>query len=359
MPPDGGGQPGVTAPPVEPGFAGVVGHRDVIARLRAALARDRLAGSYLLAGEDGIGKRTVAEAWMRAIQCRTPVGSPSEIDGCGACASCRHHRSGAHPDVVCLAPQDSTVVTVDQIREMQAALPYPPLEGARRVVLVPDALRLNPGASNALLKVLEEPPPHALFLLLAAQRERLLPTILSRCQVIRCAPPGHEAVMDHLIRVRGLSPEQARRLFIHAQGRIGPALTAIDAEPGDDSGFETIGAPATIGEIARVMDVAERVGKDQQALRALLAWVMLWLRDVLAWQATGESRHLLHPDRREDLAWWADRLSPEDLFDLGAGLQRVWASLHRNLNPQLVAEVVLLQLSIRVKAPRVRRRERS
>ncbi|MBI3606985.1 MAG: DNA polymerase III subunit delta' [Nitrospirae bacterium] len=334
------------------GFSTVVGHADTIARLRASYARDRLAAAYLLHGDDGIGKRTVAEAWIRLIQCLTPTGPPAEAEACGACASCRHHAANTHPDFLVLEPQEATVITVDQIRDAQAVLPYRPLLASRRVVLVPDASRLNLEAANALLKLLEEPPPHVVCVLIAAQRERLLPTLVSRCQAVRCAPPSEGAVIDHLIRRLGLAPDRARALFIRAQGHIGPAIEAAQIDDDDPLSLDDVGAPSTIAKTVALLDLAARIGKDQQALKTLVAWLSLWLRDVLAWKITRDPGRVLHADRQSDLTWWADRLSIDDVSDLASGLHAVWASRHRNLNPQLVAEVALLHISCRVTHPR-------
>jgi len=334
------------------GFSAVVGHADTIARLRASYARDRLAAAYLLHGDDGIGKRTVAEAWIRLIQCLTPTGQPAEAEACGTCASCRHHASGTHSDFLVLEPQEATVITVDQIRNAQAVLPYRPLVASRRVVLIPDASRLNLEAANALLKLLEEPPSHVVFILIAAQRERLLPTLVSRCQAIRCAPPGEGAVIDHLTRRLGLAPDRARALFVRAQGHIGPAIEGAQTHDDDPLSLDDIGAPSTISKTVALLDLAARIGKDQQALKTLLAWLSLWLRDVLVWKITRDPGRVLHADRRPDLTWWADRLAIDDALDLASGLHAVWAARHRNLNPQLIAEVALLHISCRVTHPR-------
>lgn len=332
-------------------FRDVVGHGPVIARLRGALAGHRLGSAYLIIGEPDIGKRTLAMIWTRLIQCEAPTGSPGEIEPCGACRSCRQHDASGHPDFFALEPEDASVVTVDQVRRLQTQLPYRPLTSARRVVLIPEAARLNVESSNALLKVLEEPPAHALFILVTSQRDRLLPTILSRCQIVRCAPPAPEAVLGHLTGVLGVPAEQARRMLALAQGRVGPAIRAVANDAESTAAFDDVGEPSVIAVPSRVLDIAERVGKDQEALRALLAWLTLWLRDVLAWQATGDPGRLLHAHRREDVAWWAQRLSVDDVLETAAGLHALWLALTRNINPQLTAEVALLNVSLRLTPP--------
>jgi DNA polymerase-3 subunit delta' len=246
-----------------------------------------------------------------------------------------------------LEPEDASVVTIDQVRRLQEALPYRPLTSSRRVVLIPEATRLNLEASNALLKILEEPPPHALFVLATAQRDRVLPTILSRCQVVRCASPSPEAAVAHLAAL-GVPPADARRFFAMAQGRIGPAIDIATNGGVAIVSFDDVGEPDTAGAPQRLLEVAERVGKDQDALRALLSWLTLWLRDVLAWQASRDPERLLHHHRQADVEWWARRLDTADVLDAAAGVHALWLAVNRNLNPQLAAEVALLHLSLRL-----------
>ncbi|MEW6681691.1 MAG: DNA polymerase III subunit delta' [Nitrospirota bacterium] len=332
-------------------FQDLVGHAPVIARLRAAVSSDRLGSAYLLFGEPGIGKHTLAVIWARLLQCERPIGEPNASEPCGTCRSCRQHAAGSHPDWSVLEPEDSTVITIDQVRRLQDTLPYRPITSSRRVVLIPEAARLNPEASNALLKILEEPPVHAVFILVTAQRDRLLPTVLSRCQAVRCTAPPPEAVITHLTERLGVPAADASRLFAVAQGRIGPAIdAAANGEPAALS-FDDVGAPDTISAPARLLDIAERVGKDQEALRALLAWLTLWLRDVLAWQSARDPARLLHRHRRTEVEWWARRLTVDDVMAAAAGVHALWIAVSRNLNPQLAAEVVLLHLSLRAGGP--------
>lgn len=338
-------------------FDAMVGHAAVIARLRAAGAAGRIGSAYLLFGEPGIGKRALAVIWARLLQCESPIGDPASREPCGTCRSCRQHAAGSHPDWFVLEPEDTSVVSIDQVRRLQESLPYRPLTSEKRIVLIPDADRLNVGASNALLKLLEEPPSHAVFILVTTQRDRLLPTILSRCQAVRCTPPSPDAVIAHLTGALGVPAGDARRLFALAQGRIGPAVEAASGGVASQS-FDDVGAPDTIGAPTRLLDVAERVGKDQEALKALLSWLTLWLRDVLAWHAARDASRLLHAHRSAEVQWWAQRMSVDDVLDAAAGVHALWIAVHRNLNPQLAAEVVLLHLSLRV-AERRRRQPRA
>ncbi|MGH2451605.1 MAG: ATP-binding protein, partial [Candidatus Limnocylindria bacterium] len=184
----------------------VIGQRRLLERVGARAVRGDVAHAYLLSGPRSIGKRTIALRLAQTLNC---AGEPSGPGGCGACLSCRKIQSGIHPDVV-LVQRDPEVkvITIEQMREMQLDLSLRPLEGRSRVVIVDDASELHDHAQDALLKTLEEPPGHAVLLLLTRVPERLHETVVSRTQALpfRLVPTAEIAA--------GLAarfgPEQAR-----------------------------------------------------------------------------------------------------------------------------------------------------
>ena len=220
--------PEASAPPPSP----LVGHGEARRAALAAATAGRLDGVWLLAGDEGIGKRRFAD-WLAAARwCEVRRETPGEP--CEACRSCAQARSGNHPDLLVLArdPDDPDglgsrfEITVDQVR--QRLLPHlslRPVQGRGRTVIVDEADRLNEAAQNALLKTLEEPPPGALLLLVAAHPEALLETVRSRCRELRLFPLRPEELAR-------LHPEASAALLRAAAGRPGrvEALASVDLE---------------------------------------------------------------------------------------------------------------------------------
>ena len=197
------------------GLGDLFGQELAVSALRRALESDRLAGAYLLAGADGTGKRTAAQALAQAAACTNPVLTP--FDACGECESCRRAQTGAHPDIVTIGPAGEQI-QIGQLWDRQGkhgsgvlsrTLSYAPVVGKRRVYIIEKADRLSEAAANSLLKVLEEPPPYALFILLAPHPARVLPTVLSRCQVIRLAAVTRSELASYLPEAAGLDPDRA------------------------------------------------------------------------------------------------------------------------------------------------------
>jgi DNA polymerase-3 subunit delta' len=196
--------------------------------LWGALERNELAGAYLLRGPAGSGKTTLARAFAQAAACTKPVTSP--FAACEQCLSCRLAARGSHPEIVSIAPAgDQTQIWQFWDRPgrpagaLERTLPFSPTVGARRVYIIERADTLNNAAANSLLKVLEEPPEYAVFVLLTPNADRLLPTILSRCQAIAIPPMPLDALAHRLSGAFGLSAERALALATLAEGRIGTA----------------------------------------------------------------------------------------------------------------------------------------
>jgi DNA polymerase-3 subunit delta' len=204
-------------------FDDIIGHQITIASLQTAVMRQRLAHAYLFHGEAAIGKRATALCLAQALNCeRTFAGEA--LDACGSCRSCQQITSRIHPDFFVIEP-DSELATpqikIEQIREIEQQIMYRPLIGERKICLIDDADRMTIGAANALLKTLEEPPAHSLFILISSRPAALPATIRSRCQSLRFATPSRTQVEAAVILQRELPPADARLLAIISEGRIG------------------------------------------------------------------------------------------------------------------------------------------
>jgi DNA polymerase-3 subunit delta' len=194
----------------------IKGQGRVIDALRRSIAANRVAHAYLFEGPDGCGKRTTALALMQALFCK----EPQHGDACGSCPSCRKFVSGNHPDLHLLSPlPEKRDISIEQIRELQHALALRPFEAGRKACLIEPAERMNEKSANALLKTLEEPPGHAIIILLAVQADTLLSTIRSRCQHLHFSPLDDASVAALLIQ-QGVDTEKAFEMAALAEGSM-------------------------------------------------------------------------------------------------------------------------------------------
>ncbi len=219
-------------------FDQLTGNERVKNLLRRMLEAGRSPGAMLFAGEDGIGKKLFALELAKALNCRSPQG----VEGCGSCPACvptakfNYPQSNDpddlkqiiwtdHPDVgMVVAPK--RVLRVDQMRLIEREAHFRPYEGKARVFLIEDADKLNEESSNALLKVLEEPPHTSHIVLLTSRPAMLLPTIRSRCQMIRFSPLTAAEIEKHLVQNKIASGAEARIRARVARGSLGRAMAS-------------------------------------------------------------------------------------------------------------------------------------
>ena len=231
------------------------GQEAAVGALRRALEAETLSGAYLFIGQNGVGKSAVSRAFAQAAMCLQPIHLP--FDSCGVCDSCRRFDNGTHPELMIVAPAGEQI-QIWQLwtREGRPArgilsdtLNYSPLLGKRRVYLIEQAETLNESAANSLLKVLEEPPPYAVFILLAPHPARVLPTIVSRSQMIRLNAVPVAELTSYLQTVHNIEPDRAGMLASYSEGRVGQAVQMANT--------------AAVGEeIGRILDFAETLAQS-------------------------------------------------------------------------------------------------
>lgn len=315
--------------------------------LQNVLRHGRLPNGLLFWGPGGVGKRLTAIEMAKAINCRE-----SADDACDTCLSCRKVASGNHPDVKSVVPVKKSriidVETVNGVNELASLRPY---ESDWRVFILHDADRMGLPAQNHFLKTLEEPPGRSLFILLTEFPRMLLPTIRSRCQMVRFRPLSPATVVDLLRQQRDLPDDLAESVAALSQGQMSRALDLLDSEKravvltvverlaqGHDplllaeeftkslevrrkqieAGVAAEGSDTQSAE-AYAPEDRERARAEQSALvdalcrRDIIEYLYLfetWYRDELVYAATGGAGRLLNRDRQARLAQSAGSADP-------------------------------------------------
>jgi len=196
----------------------ILGQEPVVRFFTKAIASQRLHQAYLFTGQEGVGKETTAKAIVYHLFCEF-----SKEDPCGACSACQRLDKGVHPDLLIVEPEKREI-KIGQVRALEKELHYRPVNAEYKVVIIKSAERLNPEAGNALLKSLEEPPSYVIFFLLTVNASRLLPTIVSRCQLIRFRPISKRIIKDYLIERAALDEGFADTLAELSAGSLGRAV---------------------------------------------------------------------------------------------------------------------------------------
>jgi DNA polymerase-3 subunit delta' len=250
-----------------------------------------------------------------------------------------------HPDLsIVQAETEGGTLKVDQVREVRRALALKPYQSSYRVALFLRFQEASEGAANALLKTLEEAPGYAVLVLTADAPEQLLPTITSRCEVLRLRPLAIETIQTHL-QAHGAEREQASLIAHICGGRPGYALQLLKNETALELRAERLADLGQLLASTRLLkfDYAEKMAKDKEAMRqTLLVWLSYW-RDVLL-RASGAKTPIANIDQNDTIASLADRLGLGNARRVVQDLELALKRLERNVNPRLLAEVLLLDL---------------
>jgi DNA polymerase-3 subunit delta' len=304
------------------------------------VAHQTLRHAYLLTGPAGVGRRTLALRLTQALNCQSPVapGVP-----CRNCRVCKQIEAGQNIDLMVIqAEAEGGTLKVEQIREVQKFLSLKPYQSPYKTIIFLRFQEANANAQNALLKTLEEAPSYALLLLTADNAEQLLPTIVSRCEILRLRPLMVDAVNEFLLS-RGLDADQARLLAHLSGGRPGYALRLAADKKALDFRMEKLDDLKRLLSAKRRerFNYAEKLSKDKEQFRqTLLIWLSYW-RDVLL-KTSGAQAALINSDRAEEieaLAWQVDLPLARRVAE---GLEKSIERLEKNVNARLLAEVMLL-----------------
>ena len=320
-------------------FEEIRGNTPLVEQLRRSAASGRSSHAYLFLGGAGAGKRLIANTFAKALQCE---GTHHPCDSCKSCHAFNH---GNHPDVIYFQPlKNGKTYTIEDVREqLLETVDLKPFQYEKKIYIIEKADTLNIQSQNALLKTLEEPPAHAVFLLLAERAEAFLPTILSRVVVMKIRPLSAETVAEYLMQA-GHTAEESHILSAYAQGRIGQALELVA-----DEGFREM-RQDILGKLEALPSMSEGdaylLAKDLESYKNDLRFLdimELWYRDLLTAKSLREEGYLIQKDKK-DAIFRAAKEPAAVLAKKAAAVRTARMRLAQNANFRLTMEVMLMDL---------------
>lgn len=324
------------------GFKDVVGHRDIIGYIQDAVQQNKVSHAYILNGQRGSGKKMLAKLFATTLQCETGKSEP-----CNECRSCIQANNGNHPDIITVKHEKPGSISVDDIRsQVNGDIMIKPYSSPYKIYIIPEADLLTVQAQNALLKTIEEPPEYAIIFLLTENADSLLPTIRSRCVMLKLRNIKDKLVKKYLMEQLRIPDYQADLCAAFAQGNIGRAVMLAKSEHFNEIKEEAIQLLKYINEmeLAEIVSAIKEINKYKLEVTDYLDIITIWYRDVLLYKATKDVGSLVFGDQLKYIKERASKSSYEGIETILESIEKAKVRLKANVNFDLVMELLLLTI---------------
>jgi len=321
-------------------FRDIIGQERAVKFLRAVISEGKPCGSYIFIGPKGVGKRTTAMEFARALNCEK-----KGAEACGECASCNKINSLNHPDVFIIqAEKGSAFIKIDKIRDIIYQAGLKPYEAGKKIFIIVNAEHMNEESQNALLKILEEPRENQVFILTTSRVSGILPTALSRCKAVKFNLLGQAQIQKLLMEKRGFE-EAESVLFSHmALGSPGRAMSFKDSD-----GIRERDKMLNDFFFRKRAIFREEVCDEKKYadLEGSLKMLLSWYRDLLVSKFTDDKDLFLNVDRIEEIFSYSARFSADKLGKDISSVMKTMNYLRRNVNPKTALFNMALELERR------------
>lgn len=325
-------------------FKDIIGQEKAVNILLKSLKEDNVSPSYIFIGSEGVGKKFTAIEFAKTINC---LNLNNNLESCNTCHTCNKINKQCCPDLKIVEPIKGSI-RIEQIRELRREIDLKPFENRKKIYIIENAEKMTIEASNCLLKTIEEPPEYAILILICMNIDSILPTIISRCQLIKFRLIDSSKIRKILLKKIDLEESKAELVSRLAQGSIGRAFKLIlDKEyfnrreklldyltkilPGkcDSNFFINI----------------EKILTDISEMDEILEIILLWYRDILVVKKLGDQKYIVNSDKVEALKEKSRVYSQKILIDILDYIEQIQEFIKKNINKRLVSERLYLKMA--------------
>lgn len=325
-----------------PGFQDILGHEMIKEHFQKAIEAQKVSHAYILAGEAGMGRKSLAQAFALTLLCEKGKSQP-----CMVCHACKQVLSGNHPDLIYVTHEKPASIGVDDIRDqINSSMMIRPYSSYYKVYIVDEAEKMTVQAQNALLKTIEEPPSYAVIMLLTTNPEGFLPTILSRCVQLKLKPLPDFVVKSYLTESMGVSSREADLYAAFSRGNLGKAIKLAASEEFRLMYDEVLHLLKHIKDmdISELIDYIKKLKEDHPDIYECLDFMQIWYRDVLMFKVTKDPNLLIFKDEYGAISDMSKQTGYDGFENILAAIDKAKVRLDANVNMELVMELMLLAM---------------
>ena len=324
------------------GFNDIYGQDAIKEYMGNVLETRQVSHAYIIAGEKDSGKEFIARIFARALQCEKGGTQP-----CGECHSCRQALSGNHPDIIRVVHEKPGSIGVEDIRgQVNNDIVIKPYYGPYKIYIINEGEKMTVQAQNALLKTIEEPPAYAVIMLLTENAEVLLPTIRSRCVMMKLRNIKDQLVKKYLMEQLEVPDYKADVCVAFAQGNMGKAIMLAHSEYFNEIKEEAVHLLRNIDEmtVPDLMEAVKRCMAYKLEINDYLDIIAVWYRDVLIYKATKNVDRVVFSDQMKAIKARASKSSYEGIENILDAIEKAKARMKANVNFELTMELLLLTI---------------
>lgn len=323
------------------GFQQIVGHQSVIHHLQNAIEFGKVSHAYILHGEDGSGKKTIATAFAKTLQCEE-----GKKASCNHCVSCMQVDSNNHPDIIWVTHEKASIGVDDIRNQLNGDIQIKPYSSRYKIYIVDSAEKLTEAAQNALLKTMEEPPEYAIILLLVRNINRLLSTILSRAVLLNLRPIDKQIIKEFLMTRHHVPDYMARIAADFSGGNVGKAIKYASSEEFEKMKDDMLHILKYVEDmqINEIIAGLKMITANKAAIDDYLDLILLWYRDILMLKATNDPNLLLYKVEYQFIKKQANLRSYDQIENIINSVEKAKLRLRANVNFELTIELMLLTI---------------
>lgn len=323
-----------------PGFNDIIGHDTIKEHLKKAIESDHVSHAYILTGETGMGRKSLANAFAMTLLCEKGKSEP-----CMECHACKQVMSSNHPDLIFVGHEKPGSIGVDDIRgQIHDTIMIRPYSSYYKIYIVDEAEKMTVQAQNALLKTIEEPPAYAIIMLLTTNQEAFLPTILSRCVQLKLKPLKDSVVKSYLMGSLGIKESRADIYAAFARGNLGRAIHLASSEEFQLLYSELLHMLKHLKEmdIIELLFYIKKMKDENLDIYDCLDFMQLWYRDVLMYKVTQDINLLIFREEFNTMKEMSAASAYDGIERILKAIDKARIRLEANVNMELAMELMLL-----------------
>lgn len=324
------------------GFNDILGNEHIIDHFTKSITNDKVSHAYIINGEKGMGKKTLAKAFAMTLLCEGEGEKP-----CLKCHSCIQALTDNNPDIIIIQPDKPNTLSIDHIREaLVADIGLKPYSYRRKIYIIEDAQLMNIQAQNAMLKTIEEPPEYAVILLLTTNMGSFLPTVLSRCVTMNMQPLKKEIIKQHLMEKEKIVDYRADIAVSFSGGNLGKAIALSKSEEFTGMLEEVLQLLKYIKDMQayEVAAAVKRATDYKFKFEDYIDIMILWFRDVLYYKASQDVNGLIFRNEINSIKEYAAVSSYNGIEQILVAMEKAKVRLKANVNFDIAIELMFLTI---------------